>query len=368
MTHRTYPLNDENARLCDVGHRLISVMSIGASLLLTLGLISVKASPTYTIIGLCHTENKIVEIDPASGTTLRTLVVPGPWTGETHEGAITADGKTMYVSTPYQKQVIVIDLASFTQKAVIDSPLFSRPPETRRFARIGARESTSSDPHGVALNNAETKLYVSVEFAEVPGIVAVDLKSGHSTKIDTIVGGNYLWVQPRTDLLYFPTRDNRVIVIDTKIDQVVRVVPVQGSPDGIAFAPDGEAWVNGDRDGSVSVIDPVTISVSKVFEFEIKGAGRTAVSADGRFAAATHNTEVALIEVKTKRVMATQRFTTANSGHGFPLFSPDSKTLHVLDELSGQLMTFDVTALHEKGPRTPVGDASFGGGIRVIVN
>ena len=91
----------------------------------------------YTIVSVCHTENKVAEVDPTSGRTLKTFIVPGEWVGETHEGAITRDGKTMYVSTPYQKQVLVLDLDTFKQKGVIESEFFSRPRETRRFVRIG---------------------------------------------------------------------------------------------------------------------------------------------------------------------------------------------------------------------------------------
>jgi hypothetical protein len=70
----------------------------------------------YTILAVCHTENKVVEIDPVSGRPLNTFIVPGEWVGETHEGAITADGKTMYVTTPYQKKVLILDLTTFTQE------------------------------------------------------------------------------------------------------------------------------------------------------------------------------------------------------------------------------------------------------------
>jgi DNA-binding beta-propeller fold protein YncE len=190
------------------------MIKVSTSALVIAGLLGSPAAALaqkYTIVSVCHTENKVVEIDPASGRTLRTFIVPGEWVGETHEGAITRDGKTLYVSTPYQKQVLVLDLDTFEQKGVIESEFFSRPRETRRFVRIGERETTSSDPHGVALNNDESKLYVSVEFGDPPGVVAVDLKSGKTTKIATGgAGGNYLWVQPNTDKLYLPTRDNRV--------------------------------------------------------------------------------------------------------------------------------------------------------------
>jgi YVTN family beta-propeller protein len=318
----------------------------------------------YTVVSVCHTENKIAEIDPASGKILNTFLVPGEWIGETHEAAITADGKTLYVSTPYQKKVLILDLTTFRQKGEIESEFFSRPLETRRFARIGERQSTSSDPHGVALSNDESKLYVSVEFAEPPGVVVVDLKTGTTRKIDTVIAGNYLWVQPGTGKLYFPTRDDKVVVIDTATDKVLRVIPVQGGPNGVDFSPNGEVWVNGDRDGSVTVIDSKTDKVVKVIQPRVKGAGRVAVSPDGRLVAATHGPEVSVIDVATRQVLADLKISADDTGHGFPLFSPDSTALHVMNEFSDDMVTFDVKTMTQVGGRVPIGGAAFGGGIR----
>ena len=36
----------------------------------------------YMIVAVCHTENKVTEIDPVTGRTLNTFIVPGEWTGE----------------------------------------------------------------------------------------------------------------------------------------------------------------------------------------------------------------------------------------------------------------------------------------------
>ena len=49
------------------------------------------------------------------------------------------------------------------------------------------------------------------------------------------------------------------------------------------------------------------------------------------------------------------------SGHGFPLFSPDSNTLHVMNELSDDMVTFDMRTMRQVGARTPIGGAVFGG-------
>ena len=323
----------------------------------------------YTVVAVSHTDNKVSEVDPRTGETLRELVVPGEWFGETHEGAVSPDSRTMYVSVPYAKQVIILDLDTFTQIGTIESEYFSRPSEVRGFARIGQRESSSSDPHGLALNPDGSKLYITVQHAEVPGVVVYDVETEAIKKIDTVIAGNYLWVHPRTEKLYFPTRDDRVVVIDTKTDRIVNVIRLHAGsrPNGVAFGgPNEEVWVNGDGDGSVTVIDSSTDEVITVIQPRVTGAGRVAVSSDGRLAAATQGPEVSVIDTRTKEILASLSISPDDTGHGFPLFSPDSETLHVMNESSNDMVTFDMATMRQVGTRSPIGGAVFGGGIRVL--
>jgi YVTN family beta-propeller protein len=324
------------------------------------------AAQDYRIVAMSHTSNGVHDIDPATGKIVQEYRVPVEWFGEPHEGAISPDGKTVYASVPYSKQVLILDGTTFKPKGKIESPLFSRPSEERSFARIGKKETTSADPHGLALNNDASKLYITLEFAEVPGVAVYDVKSGKVTKIETVVAGNYLQVQPRTDKLYFPTRNDMVVVIDTKTDRILRKIDVQGSPNGVDFAPNGEVWVNGNRDGSVSVIDSAKDVVVKVIQTQGKGSGRIAVSPDGRFVAATHSNsgDATIIDAKSREILAT--VTTSLGGQGFPVFSPDSSTLYVLNEGAGDLSLYDMKTMKAIPRRTPIGGASFGGGLRKV--
>jgi hypothetical protein len=77
------------------------------SCLLLLVLAAPAAAQDYTVLALSHLDNKISEVHPATGKILREFVVPGEWFGETHEGVVSPDGSTMYVSVPYAKRVIV---------------------------------------------------------------------------------------------------------------------------------------------------------------------------------------------------------------------------------------------------------------------
>lgn len=334
------------------------------------------AAQEYTVIAVSHADNLVSEIHPVTGQTLNKFVVmPGEWAGETHEGCVTSDGRTAYVSIPYAKHVVILDLETFKPKGRIESEYFSRStPHTQVTSRGGKRESTSTDPHGVALNRDSSKLYISVEFAEVPGVVVYDVKAGKVIKkIDTVIAGNWLGVHPRTGKLYFPTRNqgDKVVVIDTRTDQILRVISLEAGsrPAGVAFGgPNDEVWVSGDGDGSVTVIDAATDKVIKVIQPRIKGAGRIEVSPDGRFAAAAQGKEVSIIDTKTKEIVASLTISPPGSdtGHGYPLFSPDSNTLHVMNENSDDMATFDMRTMKETGKRIPIGGNSFGGGIRVL--
>ena len=325
----------------------------------------------YTVIAVSHIDNKVSEVHPVTGEILKEFFVPGEWYGETHEGVISPDQRTAYISIPYAKQVVILDLESFTETGVIESEHFSRPLEVRGFARIGERESTSSDPHGLALTGDGRKLYITVQYAEVPGIVVYDTETGEIGKINTVSAGNHLAIHPSNGKLYFPTRDFRVVVIDTETDEIVRVIQLhQGSrPTGIAFGgPNGEAWVNGDGDGSITAIDTRIDEIIEVIEPRVPGAGRTAVSPDGRLAAATQGPEVTIIDTRTREVLANLRISPEgdDTGHGFPVYSPDSRTLHVMNESSDDMVNFDMVTMTRTGPRIPIGATVFGGGIRLL--
>ncbi len=323
----------------------------------------------YTVLAVSHTDNKVSEVDPLTREILNEFVVPGEWYGETHEGAVSPDGRTIYVSVPYAKKVVILDLVTFEERGAIETEYFSRPLEVRGFARIGRRESTSSDPHGVALNRDGSKLYITVQYAEVPGVVVYDVETEAVKKIDTVIAGNHLGVHPGNDKLYFPTRDDRVVVIDAKRDRILRIIRLHAGsrPNGVDFGgPNDEVWVNGDGDGSVTVIDSATDEVITVIQTRINGRGRVAVSPDGRLAAATQGPEVSIIDTRTKEILASLRISPDDTGHGFPLFSPDSNTLHVMNESTDDMVTFDMGTMMQLGGRTPIGGAVFGGGIRVL--
>lgn len=313
---------------------------------------SVATAQSHTIVALSHTDHTAYEIDPVSGTILNRFTA----VNQPHEGVASADGKTFYAAIPNGPHVVILDATTFKEKGRIESPFFR-----------SSRENGSASPHGIALTTDGSKLYVGLENADIPGIVVYDTRAGKVLrKIDVVLrGGHFLAIQPKTDKLYYPMReDNRVLVIDTRTDQIVKVIAIEGGPVGVGFAPNGEVWIHNDRDGTVHVIDGTKDEVVKVLKGLGEGAGRMAVSPDGKWAASTHggSQDVAIIDAVRKEVAAT---ITIGRGPGFPVFSPDGSMLYVMNSGAGDVCVIDlkqmkVTARHK------VGVNPFGGGLRLV--
>ena len=321
-------------------------------------------APDHSLIVLSHSNHTVYEIDPATGVVLHEFVAPD----QPHEAAISADGKTIFASIPMAAFVEIIDGTTFKEKGRIESDYFKRTPQPRRAGRNGqppGPPNTSASPHGMSLNNDGTKLYIGTENADVSGVIVYDVRSGKVLKkIDLLLeGGHYLQVQPKTDKLYYPHRtDNRVVVIDTKTDRILKIIPVQGGPVGVAFAPNGDVWFHEDGDGSVTVVDSKTDEVTKVIQTGGKGAGRMAVSPDGRFAASPHSEsqDVAIIDAVNKTILSTIKI---GKGPGFPLFSPDSTKLYVLESGNGDVVVIDLKSM-AVAARYKIGTDPFGGGVK----
>jgi YVTN family beta-propeller protein len=305
---------------------------------------------SHTIVALSHTDHTAYEVDPASGKILNTFIAAN----QPHEGVASADGKTFYAAIPNGPHVVILDAATFKEKGRIESEFFH-----------SSRPNGSASPHGIALTGDGSKLYVGLENADIPGIVVYDTNANKVLKkIDVVLrGGHFLAIQPGTDKLYYPMReDNRVLVIDTKTDRVVKIIPIAGGPVGVGFAPNGEVWIHNDGDGTVHVIDGKKDEVVAVLKDLGKGAGRMAVSPDGKWAASTHSgsQDVAIINAATKQVAAT---VSIGRGPGFPVFSPDGTKLYVMNSGAGDIAVIDLTDM-KVAARHKVGVNPFGGGLR----
>jgi DNA-binding beta-propeller fold protein YncE len=351
---------------------------------------------SHTIIALGHGDFSVNELDPSTGKILHTFKA----VNQPHEAAVSPDGRTIYASVPQAGHVVILDAATFTQKGLIETPFFhGRTPRPagargrggraagggergagrggaaaegggRAAAPQGVTAPDSSSPHGMGLNADGSKLYIGVEQADVPGVVVYDTRAGKVLKkVDLVLkGGHYLQVQPSTGKIYYPHRtDNRVIVLDGATDTIAKIIDVEGGPVGVDFAPNGEVWIHGDGangvEGTVTVIDSRTDTLVRTIQTPGKGAGRMAVSRDGKWAASTHGTtkDVAIIDAVKKEVVAT---VPVDGGPGFPIFSPDGSKLYVMVSSTSDVAVIDLQTMKVVN-RWKAGEDTFGGGLRL---
>jgi YVTN family beta-propeller protein len=347
-----------------------SIVSASMLMLFSSGVLHAQV---HTIIAHSQSDSIVFEVDPVSGKILNQLKTDS----QPHEGAITADGKTIFVSVPSSAHVLIVDGSTFRERVRIESELFRRTPQPRPSSGNGPARppNTSASPHAVAVTDDASKLYIGVENADIPGVVVYDLKAGKILKkIDLLLtGGHYFAMQPNTGKLYYPHKeDNRVVVIDTRTDKVAKLIPVSGGPRGVAFSPNGEVWIHSDNDGSMTLIDSKTDEVVTVIQTGAKGIGRIAVSPDGRYAASTHDQtlNVTVVDTQTRtlakdiRVGSSAGPSTASLKIMYPMFSPDSAKLYLMNPSDGDITVVDVkewkiTARHKVLPNT------FGGVLRV---
>jgi YVTN family beta-propeller protein len=316
----------------------------------------------HTVVALSHSDNTLYELDGATGRILNKFTAEN----QPHEAIVSPDGKTIFAAIPGAGHVVMLDAATFTLKKKIESPFFRN------------ANGSSTSPHGIAITSDGSKVYVGTERADVPSIVVIDGRTGDVLKkIDVLLeGGHFLAIDQRTNKLYYPMRtDNRVLVIDTRTDEVTKIIPVEGGPVGVAFTA-SEAWIHSDYDGSVTVINTKADTVVARITNTGTGAGRIHVSPDGRWAASTHGTsgDVAIINTQTKQVAG--RVPVASLG--FPLFSPDNSKLYVMTARTysgtppnivtasgGGVTVIDVATLKAIA-RYPAGVNPFGGDIRYV--
>jgi len=369
------------------------VLSAACFVLLAAAVVSAQ---NHTIIALGHNDFSVNELDPATGKIIQKFTA----LNQPHEAAIMPDGKTIFASIPQAGHVVILG-PTLEEKGKIESNFFhGRTPQPagargargggeggergagqrggqrggegggqRGPERQGVTADNSSSPHGMGLNSDGSKLYIGVENADIPGVVVYDTKSNKVLKkIDLLLrGGHYLQVQPGTDKVYYPHRnDNRVVVIDGKTDTIKKIIDVAGGPVGVDFAPNGEVWIHGDGnngvEGTVTVIDGKTDTVTKTIQTPGKGAGRMAVSPNGKWAASTHSgtMDVAIIDAEKKEVVASVNIA---GGPGFPIFSPDNSKLYVMVSSTSKVNVIDLSTMKVVN-QWDAGQSTFGGGLR----
>jgi len=262
---------------------------ISFALLCVAAVAGAAAPPSPALIVLNKEDAMLVIVDPANGKV--TGKVP---TGESpHEVVVSADGKTAFVTNYGSKTpgstLSVIDLISQKEVHRVDLTPMSK-------------------PHGIAI--ADGKVWFTAETNKLVGRY-----DPATNKIDALLGTG----QNSTHMVMF-NRDNSLlftaniagnsISIFSKAPNAATwnqtVVPVGKGPEGSDLSPDGrELWAANSQDGSVSIIDLASKTVSATFDIGTKRSNRIKFTVDGKHALVSDLAagELVIVDVAARRAI-----------------------------------------------------------------
>ena len=252
---------------------------------------------THTIVALSHSDHTAYEVDPASGKILNKF---------------TAVERAARRHRLGRRQDV---LRGGAQRAARRHPrrrhVQGEGPDriTRSFDRRGRtdrrlRTASRSRPMAASSMSASKTPTSPASSSTTPGPTRCCARSTSSCAAAI----SWRFSRRPTSSITRCAKTTASLVIDTKTDQIVKVLPIEGGPVGVGFAPNGDVWIHNDGDGAVHVIDGKTDTVVKTLKGLGIGAGRMAVSPDGKWAASTHggSQDVAIIDAVTKEVGGTR--------------------------------------------------------------
>lgn len=225
-------------------------------------------STTGTLLVLNKEDATLVMVDPATRRIRgRVRTGEGP-----HEVAVSADGKTAFVSNYGAKapgtSLSIIDLASRKELRRVDLGAFKR-------------------PHGIAVHDG--KVYFTAETNRAigrydPAVNEVDWVIGTGQ-----AGTHMVLVAPDGATVFTSNIGSDSISIFERGENPLAwnqtLVTVGKGPEGFDLTPDGaELWAAHSRDGGVSVIDLATKKVVHTFDVGTKRSNRLKITPDGRLA------------------------------------------------------------------------------------
>jgi YVTN family beta-propeller protein len=289
------------------------------------------------------------------------ILATEPVGDDPHEVIASADGRTAYVSN--------YGFGAFHTLAVID--LVGRKP--LQFIDLGPLRG----PHGLAF--VDGKVWFTAEAAK-----AIGSYDPAAAKVDWIMGTG----QNRTHMIYVFPGAKRILTTNVNSatvtildhtegragmppgpppgigqqpggppfgpppgppggDWMETVIPVGRGSEGFDVSPDGrEAWVANAGDGTVSVIDLGSKSVTATLAVNVPGANRLKFTPDGKLALVTAGSALVVLDTATRKEV--KRLTGVHGSGGIQM-QPDGARAYVACGRDGYVAVIDLRTLELVG-------------------
>lgn len=317
----------------------IKTIALGlVTLLLGTSAVSSQTNQSSSLLILAKKDSMLLIVDPA---TLK-VVAKLPAGPDPHEVIASPDGSTAYISNyggGAYNTLTEVDLAAKTVLPVID---------------LGALRG----PHGLAF--AGGKVWFTAEAAKAIGSYDPATK-----KIDWIMGTG----QNRTHMIYvFPDfrrivttnvssgsvsfiekRENNSSMGPPGGDWIETVIPVGHGSEGFDVSSDKkEIWVANAGDGTVSIIDTASKTVTQTLAANVKGANRLKFTPDGKFAfiSSLSQPDVTILDAASRKEV--KRVKVGHGAAGIEM-QPDGSRAYVACSPDGYVAVIDLHSLEVTG-------------------
>lgn len=329
--------------MCKKGSLLVFLLFAAAFL-------AAQAAPKATLLALSKRDHTLAIIDPATLKALGRV----PVGNDPHEVIASSDGKTAYVSN--------YGGGAFNTLAVIDLVNQKALPEIDLGLLRG--------PHGLVF--AGGKVWFTAEAAKAFG--SYDPASG---KVDFILGTG----QNRTHMIFVSEDQKRIITTNVSsgtvsiIDKTPprlppnnaagtpprglvgppggdwdeTVVRVGNGSEGFDVSPDGkEIWVANAQDGTISIINSVSKTVTGTLAANVAGANRLKFTPDGQkvFVASLRDGNVTILDASTRKEV--KRIKLGRGAAGI-LMQPDGSRVFVACSPDNYIAVIDLKSLEIVG-------------------
>ena len=312
---------------------------LAASLLA--GLPALAAAQSGTLLVLSKHDHTLSIVDPV---TLK-VIAKAPVGDDPHEVIASEDGRTAYVSN--------YGFGQFHTLAVVDL--------VNRKALPSIDLGPVGGAHGLAV--AQGKTYFTSEVAKAIG--RYDPATG---KIDMVLGTG----QDRIHMIYVTPDGQKIVTTNVRAatvtltdrEQVTVPQPPSGAPgpevdweetqvkvghgsEGFDISPDGrEIWVANAQDGTVSVIDWATKTVTATLDAGGKGANRLKFTLDGKQVLLSSGPNLIVMDVATHKV--TKRIPIGHGSAGI-LMEPGGKRAFVACSPDNYVAVIDLATMAVAG-------------------
>ena len=269
---------------------LFAVTALAISLFTAIGVVA-QSTPSRSLLALSKRDHTLAIVDPK---TLQ-VVARAPVGPDPHEVIASSDGKTAYVSIyggGRYHALSVIDLVA--QKALpdIDTGALNGPHGLFFvggkvwFTAEGAKAVASYDPASAKIDwimgtgqNRTHMLYVTADEKQV---YTTNVNSATVSILEQVtlppMGPPPSGVRRRAQATPPPPGGNQ-----PRTDWNQTVIPVGKGSEGFDVSPDGrELWTANAEDGTLSVIDLKTRTVTATLDAKIFGANRLKFTPDGK--------------------------------------------------------------------------------------